>query len=197
MSGNPVIVDILFWVFAGLAILFGLGVVALRDIFRAALCLLASLLALAALFVLLNAEFIGAVQVLVNVGAVAILIIVTIMVVRDVAGRDNRAKIAVSASGFAVSLLVMVLIGLTAYGTDWLLALGGDGLGNSEEVNAALLGEAGVLDNAVEATGRLLLREFVLTLQIVGLIIAATVTSAVALMRGALSDEPLEEGEGG
>lgn len=196
MTENSLIVDILFWVCSGLAILFGLGVVVLRDIFKAALCLLTSLLMLAVLFVLLNAEFIGAVQVLVNVGAVAILIIVTIMVVRDVAGRDGRAKLAVSASGFVVSLLVLVLIGLTSYGTEWLLELGG-GLRNSDAVADALFNEPGVLNNAVEPTGTLLLREFVLPLQIVGLIIAATVTSAITLMRGALSDEPLQEGEGG
>ena len=195
MATVPLIVDVLFWVFAGLAMLFGLGVVMVRDIFVAAISLLMALLSLAALFIILSAEFIGAVQILVNVGAVAILLIVTIMVVRDVVGDADARQRAVSVSGFMVSLLVLAVIGVTAYGTDWVLRLGGTlaDRANADEVFSS----GGVPGGDVVALGQLLLREFLLPLQIAGLIIAATVMSAVTLMRGALSDEPLEEGEGG
>ena len=46
----------------------------MRNLFRAALFLIVSFLAVAGMFVLLRAEFIAAVQVLIYVGAISVLI---------------------------------------------------------------------------------------------------------------------------
>ena len=78
------LLDIIFGVISLTAIASAICVVNQRDIFRAALFLVVSFLAVAGLFVLLNAEFLAVVQVLVYVGAVSILIIFAIMLTSNV-----------------------------------------------------------------------------------------------------------------
>jgi NADH-quinone oxidoreductase subunit J len=63
-----------------------LGVVVNRNLFHAALYLILALFGVAGLFVLLEAPFLAAVQVLVYVGAISVLITITIMVTRRLMG---------------------------------------------------------------------------------------------------------------
>ena len=72
-----------FWGFGSLVLICSFLVIHTRNIFRAALMLVASFLGVAALFVMLRAEFLGVIQVLVYVGAIAILILFGIMMTRD------------------------------------------------------------------------------------------------------------------
>ncbi len=64
----------------------GFGVVVNRNLVHAALFLVLSLFGIAGLFVLLEAPFLAAVQVLVYVGAITVLITITIMVTRRIMG---------------------------------------------------------------------------------------------------------------
>jgi len=57
--------DIVFWVLSVLAIGASLGVVLVKDLFRAALLLVVVFIAVAGFFVLLSAEFLAVVQVLI------------------------------------------------------------------------------------------------------------------------------------
>ena len=69
----------LFWVFAVLMLIFGAAVVFLRNPVSSALSLVMSFVFLAALFITLDAFFIGVVQVLVYAGAVMVLFLFIIM----------------------------------------------------------------------------------------------------------------------
>src|ERR1039457_4575734 len=69
----------LFWIFAGLMLVFGAGVVLNRNPVASALSLVVSFLGLAALFMSLDAYFIGIIQVLVYAGAVMVLFLFIIM----------------------------------------------------------------------------------------------------------------------
>ena len=71
--------DVIFWFLAVVAIGAALGVVLVRDLFRAALLLIVVFVAVAGFFVLLNAEFLAVVQVLIYAGAISILIIFAVM----------------------------------------------------------------------------------------------------------------------
>jgi NADH:ubiquinone oxidoreductase subunit 6 (subunit J) len=64
----------------------GLGVVSSRNLIHAALYLALTLFGVAGLFVLLEAPFLAAVQVLVYLGAIAVLVTITIMVTRRLMG---------------------------------------------------------------------------------------------------------------
>jgi NADH:ubiquinone oxidoreductase subunit 6 (subunit J) len=64
----------------------GLGVVSSRNLVHAALYLALTLFGVAGLFVLLEAPFLAAVQILVYLGAIAVLVTITIMVTRRLMG---------------------------------------------------------------------------------------------------------------
>ena len=68
-----------FWLFAGGMIGFSLAVVLGRNPVASALCFASSMIFMAALFVMLNAFFLAAVQILVTAGAVMVLFLFIIM----------------------------------------------------------------------------------------------------------------------
>jgi NADH-quinone oxidoreductase subunit J len=70
---------IIFWAFAGLALLSGLCCITRRNPVASALWLVVTLFSLAALFVLLDAQFIAVLQVLVYAGAIMVLFLFVIM----------------------------------------------------------------------------------------------------------------------
>ncbi|MDT7806919.1 MAG: NADH-quinone oxidoreductase subunit [Acidobacteriota bacterium] len=70
-----------FWVFALAALVAGLLTVMARNAVHSALFLISTLVSVAALFVLLGAEFIAGVQILVYVGGVMVLFLFVIMLV--------------------------------------------------------------------------------------------------------------------
>jgi NADH-quinone oxidoreductase subunit J len=84
-----------FWIFAGLAGVSSIFVVATRNVVHAALGLAAALVAAAGLFILFGAEFVGLAQILIYVGAVVILFLFGIMLTSQAPGRpviDNQQR---------------------------------------------------------------------------------------------------------
>lgn len=74
--------SIAFALFAMVTIGSSLGVVLVRDVWHSALLLGVALLSVAVYYVMLNAAFVGAMQVLVYVGGVLILITFAVMLTR-------------------------------------------------------------------------------------------------------------------
>src|SRR6267143_1739145 len=72
---------VFFWVFSIAAIFAGLLTVMARNTIHSALFLISSLVSVAALFILLHAEFIAGVQILVYVGGVMVLFLFVILLV--------------------------------------------------------------------------------------------------------------------
>lgn len=81
---------VFFWVFSIAAILAGLLTVMARNAVHSALFLISSLVSVAALFILLHAEFIAGVQILVYVGGVMVLFLFVIMLVN--VGAEERGR---------------------------------------------------------------------------------------------------------
>ncbi|HEX3557955.1 MAG TPA: NADH-quinone oxidoreductase subunit J [Pyrinomonadaceae bacterium] len=73
--------SVFFWVFALAALIAGLLTVMARNAVHSAMFLISTLVAVAALFILLGAEFIAGVQILVYVGGVMVLFLFVIMLV--------------------------------------------------------------------------------------------------------------------
>jgi NADH-quinone oxidoreductase subunit J len=71
--------EVVFWILAVVSVGAALGVVLIRDIFRAALFLVLCFFTVAGIYVTLRADFLAAVQVLIYVGAVAVLLIFAVM----------------------------------------------------------------------------------------------------------------------
>jgi len=81
---------VFFWVFSIAAIFAGLLTVMARNTIHSALFLISSLVSVAALFILLRAEFIAGVQILVYVGGVMVLFLFVIMLVN--VGAEERGN---------------------------------------------------------------------------------------------------------
>jgi len=79
-----------FWVFSIAAIFAGLLTVMARNTIHSALFLISALVSVAALFILLHAEFIAGVQILVYVGGVMVLFLFVIMLVN--VGSEERGS---------------------------------------------------------------------------------------------------------
>ena len=85
-----ILIMIIFLVLAAFTLLAGIMVVTVKNIIHSALWLIASFFTVAALYLLMEAEFLAIVQVLIYVGAISILILFAIMLTRHVTGEGIR-----------------------------------------------------------------------------------------------------------
>jgi len=109
--------DVVFWILSVMAVVGAFGVVMVPDLFRAALLLIVVFIAVAGFFILLSAEFLAVVQVLIYVGAIAILIIFAVMLTRDVQHGNLPNRMQMPAAVLA-ALLFAALVAV-AVGTQW------------------------------------------------------------------------------
>ena len=100
----------LFWCFSLLMLTFGLAVVINRNPVASALSLVVSFMGLAALFMSLDAYFIGVIQVLVYAGAVMVLFLFIIMLLDLRAETLRRINWPATAGGIAVALVFLAQI---------------------------------------------------------------------------------------
>ena len=84
--------QVIFIILSAVALIGALGVVVSRKLFHAAIFLVLSFVGVAGFYVLLEAEFLAMIQILVYVGAIAILIIFAIMLSRRMMSSEFRAS---------------------------------------------------------------------------------------------------------
>ena len=106
-----------FWMLAVVVIIAALGVVLLRNVFRAALSLILCFIMVAGLYITLSADFLAAVQILVYVGAISVLIILAIMMTREVQQGSPNSRFQIPA--FIVAILFLEVLVLTLTNTPW------------------------------------------------------------------------------
>jgi NADH-quinone oxidoreductase subunit J len=138
-----------------------LAAACLRKLIHAALCLVVAFLGLAAFYFFLGAEFVGLVQVFVYVGAVAVLIVFTILLTR----REDE-----DAAGFnwgGVIVAVAVFAGLA-----WAII-------NTPSLSVAA---PGIEPLTVKRIGEMLMTNYVWPLQCVGLLLTAALIGALVLV---------------
>src|SRR5216110_2306301 len=97
----------LFWTFALLMLIFGGAVIVNRNPVASALSLVVSFLGLAALFMSLDAYFVGIIQVLVYAGAVMVLFLFIIMLLNLQAEERRQINWLCLAAGCAVALALL------------------------------------------------------------------------------------------
>ena len=104
----------LFIVFGVLAIVAALGVVTTENVVHSALSLVVAVAAVAGIFFVLYADFLGLVQILIYGGAVAMLLLFALMLTRGGGGMlnlDNRQKPwAFAVAGLTLSVVVFVVL---------------------------------------------------------------------------------------
>ena len=100
----------LFWFFALLMLVFGGAVILNRNPIASALCLVICFMGLAALFISLEAFFIGIIQVLVYAGAVMVLFLFIIMLLDLRAEQLRKINYVAVAGGTVVALAFFLQI---------------------------------------------------------------------------------------
>ncbi|HEY1687920.1 MAG TPA: NADH-quinone oxidoreductase subunit J [Solirubrobacteraceae bacterium] len=182
--------SVFFFIAAIGAITGAVGVVTLRDPFYSVLALVVHLVSLAALFLLLRAEFVAAVQVVVYAGAVMVLYVFVVAYVGGVsASLGDRLSGSTQASG---RMKLLVCLGGGALLTELLIALLGSGLkavsghGAPYHSGAKAYGTPGYI-------GQLLLTHYLLAFEIASFLLLVAAVGAVLL--AGRSEDPDDEGD--
>jgi len=156
---DPSEVGIVFWILSFVILVSGFMVVSLRNIFHCAMFLILCLSGVAGIFILLNAEFLAAAQVLIYVGAVAILMVFAIMLTSNLASRKimmtNQKAGAALLACMVFAVGVLFLIKITDRAAVWQV---------SEKALPA--------DNVL-VIGKLLMTKFMLPFEVVSIILLA------------------------
>lgn len=161
---------VVFFIAAIGAIAGAIGVVALRNPFYSVLALVGHLLSLAALFLLLRAEFIAAAQVVVYAGAV---IVIYLFVVSYVGGGGNMVTPGGSQLRGVAALAVVALFAELA------IAILGSGLQAIDGDGAPYVPGFG----QPAAIGEALLTKFLLPFEVASLLLLVAAVGAVVLAR--------------
>jgi NADH-quinone oxidoreductase subunit J len=165
---------LLFYLFAAIAVVGAVGVVALRNPMYGAISLLVTFLAVAVLFLLRNAEFLAVVQVFVYGGGIMVLFLFVIMLVN--LHKLDQTKIFWKQSPAAL-VLGLLLLGLFG----WLFAHVAFGPAFEQPLNFVTAGP-GATGNS-QAVAWSLYRDYLLPFEIASLFLLVAMIGAVVLGR--------------
>jgi NADH-quinone oxidoreductase subunit J len=160
-------VNLSFYIIAVVTLASAIAAMSFRNLVHCALGLVGAFLGVAAMFLHLNAPFIAFAQVLVYVGAVAILIVFAILLTRN----SEQAEVR-SMRGAGIGIAIAVLVGVTIIGAI---------RSNPPK------GTASDLQPTVHALGTKLMTTHAVPLEIAGLLLTAATIGAVVI---ALQEKP-------
>lgn len=139
-----------------------------RNLFHSALALVGALFGVAAIYALLEAEFVAVAQVLIYVGAISTLITFAIMLTRGMMfGRTSPNNRQLLAGATVVGLLFVVLVGIT-YNTAWPQA----------DPPAVVDGAANIVQ-----IGQALVSEYLIAFELLALLLLVALSGALLLAR--------------
>jgi NADH-quinone oxidoreductase subunit J len=182
------VIAVLFFMFGALALVGALGVVLSRNPVHSALWLVATLVSVAVLFLIQDAELLAAVQVIVYAGAIVVLFLFVIMLL----GVDRREQLAETLSfqrpiAIALGLIILAEVLLLA-GHTWAT---GAKTASGVPIDGSGPG-GGDLGNNIQRVARVLFTDFLWPFQLTALLLVIAVVGSVALARR--SGEPTGEG---
>ena len=155
---------LLFFLFAAIAVGSVLGMIISRNQAYSALFLVLAFASLGGLFGLLGAPFMAVVQIIIYAGAIMVLFIFLIMMVRPDSGIPPEKRKFAAAAGIALAVILAIELGLAAFFS----ALPGAGASEAAAVTP-------------KAIGRLLLTKYLYPFEMSSILIIAALVGAIAL----------------
>ena len=153
-----------FAIIAGLTVGSAIAAMSLRNLVHCALSLVVTFAGLAALFLQLNAQFVGFAQVLVYVGAVAILIVFAILLTR---GAEPGPPVAMTTgAGWGIAIAIAAFLAMAGAVTSSVV------MQRTAPPPSAV---------TVRAIGEKLMTDYVLPLEVIGLLLTAAMIGAVII----------------
>jgi len=202
--------SVAFWVVSAVILGLAVLVVTQQNVYRAAIALAGTFLAVGILYFILSAEFVGVVQILVYVGAISVLLAFSVMFIQDVTtgSRPSQGRVV----GGTMAALLFASLVFATYNSDWTsidsitdetartaLTDGFVEVGEGDNVVVAAPGlvdsdspivrNDGVLVNSTGPLGVLLTREYVLAFEVIGLLLVAALLGGLLLMRDPENEE--------
>ncbi|HEX9916907.1 MAG TPA: NADH-quinone oxidoreductase subunit J [candidate division Zixibacteria bacterium] len=154
-----------FYILAGIIICSSVMVVTMKNIFHSALFLVLCFFSVAGIYILLEAEFVAAVQVLIYVGAITVLMIFAIMLTSQIYSpsiKQSNEQV-IPALLIVVALLIVTLVSLAK--TTW-------------RINTALPTEQSTV-----TIGKSLLTVYVLPFEVVSVVLLVALVGAIVIAK--------------
>lgn len=174
MSGVAVF---FFWAMAIISVLAAFGAIASRTPIRAAMSLLATILALACLYISLYAHLLGAMQLIVYAGAVVVLFVFVIMLIGPTTEPSKPLSTGLIAPVLSICVMAGVSLSIAA------------AVGSVSPVLPNIEGCANGLPECgqfggVRAIGNVLYRSAVVPFELVSILLLVAILGAIAVARG-------------
>jgi NADH-quinone oxidoreductase subunit J len=164
---------ILFFLFALIAVAGAIMLIVAREPIHSALSLILVMVALAALYLMLGAEFTAAVQIIVYAGAIMVLFVFVIMLLN--AGVEERTDFSKMAKYAGLPLAIVLLFGLAHWMAHSLI-------GETVANGAGAPNQAAV---STRALSMMLFREYLLPFEATSILILIAMLGALVLARKA------------
>jgi NADH-quinone oxidoreductase subunit J len=159
---------VVFWVLGPIALAGALGMVFSRNAVHSALWLVNTMLAFGVFYVVQEAPFLGAVQIIVYTGAIMILFLFVLMMV----GRDSSDSVVETLRGQRVAAIVLGLGFAGLVGTGLYQALDRTSTAGLEQVNA---------EGNVQGIARLLFTKYVFAFELTSALLITAALGAMVL----------------
>ncbi len=157
-------VNVAFYCLAAMLVVSAFAVVALPRIVHAALSLVLVFLSIAGLYILLQAEFLAAVQIIIYVGAVTVLVLFAIMLTNRSYAPDSNPPNSQWAVAGVVAVAVLGML---------LLVISSTGFPQTQQV--ALAGDSAT------SIGRAILNEYFLPFEIAAMLLLGAMIGAIVI----------------
>lgn len=159
-----------FYSLSAVIIISALLVVFVKNIVHSVLWMVVCFIAVAGIFLTLNADFIALIQVLVYAGAVCIMLVLGIMLIQRKNMKQTNLFNNQFFAGTGVAILVTIVTGYASFKVRY------NGL------------EPVVPENTVEAIATLLLSKYVLPFEVVALLLTVTLVGAIFIAKEVKAD---------
>lgn len=159
------IYDLIFYLFASVTLLSAFFVVTTRNIVRAAFFLLFTFFGVSGIYILLGADFVAIVQLIVYVGGILILLIFGVMITNKITEVEIKTgTIHTLPAAIGVGLFTG-MIGAVILNTDWFQV------------------DTPVPESTLSAIGSMLLNEYVLIFELLGILLLVALIGAASMAR--------------
>ena len=157
--------NVAFILIAGLTLGSAIAAMSLRNLVHCALCTVLTFAGLAALYMQLNAQFVGFAQILVYVGAVAILILFAVLLTRN---SETQPNTRIASPSWIVGIFVAISVSATLI---------------YSVIKSTKLAQAlpPAPDATVKKIGEQLMTNYVLPLEVIALLLTAAMIGAVII----------------
>ena len=155
--------DAILFFFIAWTLVMAAMTVGLPNVFHNALAFVGAMFGVAVLFLFLNAEFMAVVQVLIYIGAVAVVIVFAIMLSPPIYEPEPKRRASKVVLGLIVTLSSFALLSYVMLSTRWPLP------------------KARLLDFSVRRIGQLLLTEYALPFEIISVVLLVAIIGAILI----------------